>query len=221
MTTNTQWTDDKLDAILRASGEAVKPRVGTYEAREFTRLYHKASPRARRQMCHLVFAADAKHRRRWASWLYHWAAFFAVNPVAAIESSPSHRRFLSIVCVALSIVALLMASGCSSDGVNGARATAEALGTTYPLAGIGATTPTPVEVTREATVVVEATRIVNQPVEVTREVVVVVTATPDVAGFDVPAIDESVQPCPVGYWRNGRCVANDAQIEHAAQDVSK
>lgn len=215
MTTKTQWADDKIDAVLSASGEAVKPRVGTYESREFTRLYVKASPKTRRQMCHIVFAFDARQRGRWASWLYHWLAFLAVNPSAAMKASQSHRRFVRFVALALTVAAVLLLAGCGGEGGGGVRATAEALGTRFPSA------QTPAEVTREATVVVEATRIVNQPVEVTREVVVVVTATPDVAGFDVPAIDESVQPCPVGYWRNGRCVANDAQIEHAAQDVSK
>ena len=140
------------------------------------------------------------------------------------------------VLIGLALAALLLA-GCGGGSGGGVRATAEALGTTFPTGA----TPRPVQsvamvvatrsvkdveqVRVEVPVVqpVEVTRIVEvpvvQPVEVTRIVEVVVTATPAIQGFDTqPAIDESVQPCPVIYWRNGRCVATQQQLDdYAAQ----
>jgi hypothetical protein len=126
--------------------------------------------------------------------------------------------------VTFCVFVLLALAGCGGDtGGGSVRATAEALGTRYPtatahpLAGIGQVTSTSIVITNE----VEATRIVTQAVavEVTREVVVVVTATPDIAGADAqPAMDESAQPCPIKYWRGGRCTATQAQIDAAASE---
>lgn len=69
--------------------------------------------------------------------------------------------------------------------------------------------PVIVEVTRESVSV--------QQIEVTRIVEVVITATPDIQGFSEPAIDESAQPCPIRYWKRGRCTATQAQIEAASE----
>lgn len=68
--------------------------------------------------------------------------------------------------------------------------------------------------------VIESTRVVEVPATV----VVVVTATPDIQGFSAPAesvpqVDESVQPCPVIYWRGGRCTATQAQLDAYASEV--
>lgn len=139
--------------------------------------------------------------------------------------------FLMLLALAGFIVVLL--AGCSdAGGSGGVRATAEALGTRFP-SGQTEATPSPavqvVEATRivvqpvEVTRIVEATVIVEQPVvqpvEVTRIVEIVTTPTPAIQGFDTqPAIDESIQPCPVIYWRNGQCVATQQQIDdYAAQ----
>lgn len=138
---------------------------------------------------------------------------------------------------------LVLLAGCGGGSGGGVRATAEALGTTFPTEAtpqpvqsvtmvvatrivkdveqvrVEVPVVQPVEVTRivEATVIVEQP--VVQPVEVTRVVEVVITPTPAIQGFDTqPAIDESVQPCPVIYWRNGRCVATQQQLDdYAAQ----
>lgn len=121
------------------------------------------------------------------------------------------------VLIGLALAALMLA-GCGGGSGGGVRATAEALGTTFPTEATRIVVQ-PVEVTRivEATVIVEQP--VVQPVEVTRVVEVVITPTPAIQGFDTqPAIDESVQPCPVIYWRNGRCVATQQQLDdYAAQ----
>ena len=136
----------------------------------------------------------------------------------------------------VTLCAVLLLAGCS-DGGGGVRATAEALGTRFPSGKVEATSQPalqvveatrivemPVEVTRivEATVIVEQP--VVQPVEVTRIVEIVTTPTPAIQGFDTPelppasGIDESIQPCPVIYWRNGQCVATQQQIDdYAAQ----
>jgi hypothetical protein len=59
-------------------------------------------------------------------------------------------------------------------------------------------------------------------IEVTREVevtrIVEVIATPPPAQL-VAGIDESAQPCPVKYWRRGRCVATQAQLEAYASEA--
>lgn len=136
-------------------------------------------------------------------------------------------------------IVVLFLPGCSGDGNTSLRATASALEGNAPTTSqpvqvvtmvvgtsqvsevqqIRVEVPVQVEVTRivEATVIVEQP--VVQPVEVTRVVEVVITPTPAIQGFDTqPAIDESVQPCPVIYWRNGRCVATQQQLDdYAAQ----
>lgn len=215
MTTKTRWNDERIETTLKTSGEQVPARAATPESREFIRLYTKASPQARRQISHLVSFYEARNKRAWASWLYHWLAFFAINPSRAIQSSASHRRvFYAGAFIALGFAVMLIA-GCSGDtGGGSVRATAEALGTRYPTAAAPATSEPAVIATWPAQVV-EATRIVVQPVAVTVMVTreVVVTATPDVAGFD-----ESAQPCPARFWRGGRCTATQAQIEAAANE---
>lgn len=68
--------------------------------------------------------------------------------------------------------------------------------------------PRVIEVTREvqATVQVEVTRVVVQEIQVTPAVM------PPPSG-----IDESIQPCPAKYWRKGRCIATQAQIDAYTQ----
>lgn len=65
-----------------------------------------------------------------------------------------------------------------------------------------------IEVTRivPATVQVEVTRVVVQEIQVTPAVM------PPPSG-----IDESIQPCPAKYWRKGRCIATQAQIDAYTQ----
>ena len=130
---------------------------------------------------------------------------------------------------------LVLLAGCGGGSGGGVRATAEALGTTFPTEA----TPQPVQ----SVTMVVATRIVKdveqvrvevpvvQPVEVTRIVEVVVTATPDIQGFPAPdaagqlnapaivdsGVNESIQPCPAKLWKRGRCVANATQIQAAAE----
>jgi hypothetical protein len=129
-----------------------------------------------------------------------------------------------LMLIVLAGFLLVMLAGCGGSG-GGVRATAEALGTTFP---------TIAKATPDAPVYVEPTAVpaVQSPlseisgreeIEVTRIVEVVVTATPDIQGFPAPDaagflnapvyVDEDVQPCPVKYWKRGRCVANDTQIE--------
>lgn len=134
--------------------------------------------------------------------------------------------------VAAAFAAMLALAGCSGDGNTSLRATAAALnGNALP---VQSTPQPPVQVPAVVqTVLVEATRIVPDvrtvvqtvvvPVEVPVEVPVVVTATPDIQGFPAPdaagyampgsVIDESVQPCPVPFWKNGRCTATQAQMD--------
>jgi hypothetical protein len=45
------------------------------------------------------------------------------------------------------------------------------------------------------------------------------TETPDIAGFAMPGIDESTQPCPARFWKRGRCNATPAQIAAYANEV--
>jgi hypothetical protein len=140
------------------------------------------------------------------------------------------------------IAACAMLAACSSGGgADSLRATAQAAGVSVPAEQPTAqtieqpaqTTPTPfpanpvrivdaqqVEVTRIVKVTQPAQMIeVTHIVEATVEVPVIVTATPDIAGFQDAGIDESVQPCPIKYWKRGRCVATDAQIEAYASEV--
>lgn len=144
------------------------------------------------------------------------------------------KKIPFLMLLALAGFIIVMLAGCS-DGGGGVRATAEALGTRFPSGKVEATSPPavqvveatrivemPVEVTRivEATVIVEQSVQVPVQVEATRIVEVVVTATPapDIQGFSESGIDESVQPCPAPFWKNGQCVATQQQIEdYAAQ----
>lgn len=117
----------------------------------------------------------------------------------------------------VSLLSLALAA-CGGNGIN--RRKVEAPKATPQPAQIAQPQPQP------RTQIVEVTRVVEvaqpaQVVEVTRIVEIVATATPDIQGFDMaqPAIDESAQPCPVTYWRNGRCVATQAQLDAYASEV--
>lgn len=130
-------------------------------------------------------------------------------------------RFI-FVCVA---GALMTACSSGGGGADSFKATAQAAGVEVPAevaptespVALASPTPFPVEPAQQ----IEVTRIVTQPAQIIeRTVEVIITATPDIAGFDdVAGVDESIQPCPVKYWRNGRCVATDAQIEQYANEV--
>jgi hypothetical protein len=191
------------------------------EARWFACLYSKASPKARRQLRHYVFAVEAKVERAWLRSAYHWAAFFFSGPTLAMQTSPALRRGARVAgCVVAGVVAVALLAGCSGDGRNSDLDALRGVGaqstpTAVPASVEGLMPAQVVEVTR----IIEATRIVEvaQPAQV---VEIIVTATPDIAGFDMsmPAQDESAQPCPVIYWRNGRCEATQAQIEAYAQE---
>jgi hypothetical protein len=75
--------------------------------------------------------------------------------------------------------------------------------------------PATVEVTRIVVVTAPAP-VVTPPATA----IDIATPTPEIQGFDaMTTVDESVQPCPAGYWRRGRCVATDTQIEQAAHDA--
>lgn len=190
------------------------------EAIEFARAYVKTSPKGRRQVSHYVFAFEARMKRNWPAWAYHWLAFFLVDPKIALKHSPAHRRALAIVA---GLVLLVLLVGCGGDtgggGLDGLRPVGQAVESTpsaAPLPAYPTSTPQIHEV--------EVTRIVpfaqTQVVTVEREVVVVITAMPEIVGFDMsePAIDESVQPCPAPFWRGGRCTATAAQIEAYAKE---
>jgi hypothetical protein len=189
------------------------------EARWFACLYSKASPKARRQLRHYVFAVEAKVERAWLRSAYHWAAFFFSGPTLAMQTSPALRRGARVAgCIVAGVVAVALLAGCSGDGRNSDL---------DALRGAGAqSTPMPTAVAASVPAqIVEVTRIVEvtqpaQVIEVPFAVEIIVTATPDIAGFDMsmPAQDESAQPCPVIYWRNGRCEATQAQIEAYAQE---
>lgn len=128
------------------------------------------------------------------------------------------------------LAGILLATGCSnSDGgsVQSLRAAAGVIATpqaspptetppappqpTETPPAISTEMPQPprvIEVTREvqATVQVEVTRVVVQEIQVTPAVM------PPSSG-----IDESIQPCPAKYWRKGRCIATQAQIDAYTQ----
>lgn len=191
------------------------------EARYIAHLYRKASPSARKQIDHMVSAYEAKHEGRPLRAGFHWLAFFAINPGRAMQTSPAIRRVVHVVSLAVvGAVAVAVLAGCSGDGSgSGSLDALRPIGRQIAeTTSTPATSPTlPAQIV-EKTVVVEATVIVDRPVEVTRVVEIVATPTPDVAGFDMsrPAVDESVQPCPAKFWKRGRCVATQAQIDQAA-----
>lgn len=133
------------------------------------------------------------------------------------------------VVSALALTALLLAacdgSGGQGGSLEGLRPAGQTVGAPATSAPAPVATALPVIGKEVQTVVVESTVVVDRPVEVpvevTREVVVVVTATPEIAGFAPvqPGIDESVQPCPAKYWKGGRCVATQAQIDAWASET--
>ncbi len=131
--------------------------------------------------------------------------------------------------IVFALAGMLLATGCSNtDGgsVQSLRAAAGVIAT--PQVSPATDTPAPpqptetppaistempqppqvIEVTREvlATVQVEVTRVVVQEIQVTPAVM------PPPSG-----IDESIQPCPAKYWRKGRCIATQAQIDAYTQ----
>ncbi len=133
-----------------------------------------------------------------------------------------HNKFATLIALA-GVLALMAACSTGGDGRAELRKLAGAE-TPRPTAQRSIPTPQPaqiIEVTRIAPAqVVEVTRVVEvqqppQVVEVTR--VVVVEVTPEITGFDMPAVDESVQPCPRKFWKRGRCTATQQQIEQAAE----
>jgi hypothetical protein len=120
---------------------------------------------------------------------------------------PNHPPLLRCAIAAGVMLAAATMTACSGTGNNSAI---------RELAGAGApATPPPLptetpDLAPPPTQIIEATRIVE----------VVITPTPDIAGFpSAPVIDESAQPCPILYWKRGRCIATQAQIEQAASEV--
>lgn len=201
------------------------------EARYIAHLYRKASPSARKQIDHMVSAYEAKHEGRLLRAGFHWLAFFAINPGRAMQTSPAIRRVVHVVSLAVAgAVAVAVLAGCGDGGQGGSLDALRPIGQPIVEAtSVPATSSTlpaqivekPVEVTK----IVEATVIVDRPVEVTRVVEIVATPTPEPApeinGFDMsrPAVDESTQPCPLKYWKRGRCVATQAQIEQVSEST--
>lgn len=140
------------------------------------------------------------------------------------------------VLIVFAFVALLLAACSSGGGADSLRATAQAAGVVVPSSEGSAPAeqptaqPTEQPATEPARSVdvqqVEVTRIVEvtqpaQIIETTRVVIVTATPlpTPDIQGFQDSGIDESVQPCPIKFWKRGRCVANDATVESYANEV--
>lgn len=145
------------------------------------------------------------------------------------------KKIFSLMVLAFAgFIIVLALAGCGGGTGSGVRATAEAMGTTFP-DSVQPATPQPFQavtmvVGTAQTSEVEQVRVevpVQVPVEVTRIVEVVVTATPDIQGFPAPdadevyvapaGIDESLQPCPASFWRGGRCTATQAELDAYAQ----
>lgn len=210
-----------------ASADAIKTAATTASDREFTRAYKSLSRRNRRVVEYLILGAAAKSERRPIAALAYWAAACATNPPAALRMLPYMRRLWQVVAVCVCACVLLsLATACSGSNAGNdssalrakygqpaqseAQAGAPATDQPTPTPQISATdTPDAQPLRVEVTRIIEATRIVE----------VVVTATPDITGFQNSGIDESAQPCPVKYWKRGRCIANDATVEAYANEV--
>jgi hypothetical protein len=161
-------------------------------------------------------------------------AFVGAYGIAKLTNRRQPAKIGLIVAAAFAV--LIVLSGCQTTGNQSLRATAAALdGNTAPQQPAAQSTPVPSVPEAVQTVLVEVTRVVPdvqtvvQTVEVPVEVPVVVTATPDIQGFPAPdaagyaapasGVDESVQPCPVPYWVDGRCIATQQQLDdYAAQE---
>lgn len=136
------------------------------------------------------------------------------------------------ILILFALAAALVLSACSTDSgtsreellrLAGAQAemTAQPAPTPLPtIASMPAAMPTTaIDVAAAQRVLAESVTpvIVEVPVVVTATPAPMPTVTPDVAGFDAPAIDESAQPCPARFWRAGRCTATPAQIAQASE----
>jgi hypothetical protein len=118
------------------------------------------------------------------------------------------------------LVSSLLAACGDTGNVNTLRRMIDRPSTTsHPTARVElSATPSPTETPDfgNAKPIIQATQVIEVPVTV----IVIATSTPDIQGFsNAPAVDESVQPCPVRFWKRGRCTATEAQIDQYAQEV--
>lgn len=97
--------------------------------------------------------------------------------------------------VFVSVLAGALLSACSSGGIDSLRAEVQQ----------------PVQKSVDA--LASPTDQPAQPVEV----VVTTTPAPEIVGFQSAGVDESVKPCPIKFWKRGRCVATDAQMQDASE----
>lgn len=137
---------------------------------------------------------------------------------------------MKVKLLVLGMAGALALAGCSGDQT-AYRAQLQALqGTQQPPQPTSTPTPPALMLAPSETpdlvqigVPVPLAQIVTQTVyvEVSRQVVQLVeaTTTPQPAKIGAGAVDESTQPCPVIYWRKGRCIATDAQIGAYAQGL--